>query len=289
MVTDTARHESIEIPIPLREPTGMVPSMFPTAPGFEPSPYWGDEIIFDAPANPHNPMMDARGRVWLTSTIRRRANPDWCREGSEHPSARYFPVRAQRPADIGLRPGDRDVHAHRQLLRHAPPAVRRRRARHPLVQRRPERGRLARHEAVRRERQRAGVAGLVPDRESTPTGTAGSRGRGTSRARRSTRRATRVWPGSPTASSPTRWTTPPGSPAPDRSPAGSSGSTGARTRRRRASPRSTSRRPSRTRMSTPRRQGTRRAASTSTATASSGPRCPAAGTWRASTAAGAAC
>ena len=92
VVTDTARHESIEIPIPLREPAEMVPSMFPTAPGFEPSPYWGDEIIFDAPANPHNPMMDARGRVWLTSTIRRRNNPDWCKEGSAHPSARYFPV-----------------------------------------------------------------------------------------------------------------------------------------------------------------------------------------------------
>ena len=92
VVTDTARHESIEIPIPLREPTGMVPSMFPTAPGFEPSPYWGDEIVFDAPANPHNPMMDARGRVWLTSTIRRRSNPDWCREGSAHPSASYFAV-----------------------------------------------------------------------------------------------------------------------------------------------------------------------------------------------------
>ena len=92
VVTDTALHESIEIPIPLREPAEMVPSMFPTAPGFEPSPYWGDEIIFDAPANPHNPMMDARGRVWLTSTIRRRDNPDWCKEGSVHPSARYFPV-----------------------------------------------------------------------------------------------------------------------------------------------------------------------------------------------------
>ena len=92
VVTDTARHESIEIPIPLREPTGMVPSMFPTAPGFEPSPYWGDEIIFEAPANPHNPMMDAQGRVWLTSTIRRRNNPDWCKEGSAHPSAQYFSV-----------------------------------------------------------------------------------------------------------------------------------------------------------------------------------------------------
>ncbi len=92
VVTDTARHTSTELAIPLREPREMVPSMFPTAAGFEPSPYWGDEIIFDAPANPHNPMMDARGRVWLTSTIRKRDNPDWCQAGSEHPSARYFPV-----------------------------------------------------------------------------------------------------------------------------------------------------------------------------------------------------
>ena len=92
VITDTGRHRSIELDVPLREPREMVPSMFPTAPGFEPSPYWGDEIIFDAPANPHNPMMDARGRVWLTSTVRRRENPDWCRAGSDHPSARYFPI-----------------------------------------------------------------------------------------------------------------------------------------------------------------------------------------------------
>ena len=92
IVTDTARHESREIAIPLRDPAGSVPSMFPTAPGFEPSPAWGDEIIFDAPVNPHNPMMDTQGRVWLTSTIRRRENPDWCTSGSRHPSAEYFPL-----------------------------------------------------------------------------------------------------------------------------------------------------------------------------------------------------
>ena len=69
VITDTATHQSLELQIPLREPTEMVPSMFPTAAGFEPSPYWAEEIIFDAPANPHNPMMDARWRVWLTSTI----------------------------------------------------------------------------------------------------------------------------------------------------------------------------------------------------------------------------
>ena len=92
VITDTAEHQSIELEIPLREGRNMVPSMFPTSPGFEPSPSWGDEIIFDAPANPHNPMMDATGRVWLTSTIRSRNNPEWCKAGSTHPSASYFPV-----------------------------------------------------------------------------------------------------------------------------------------------------------------------------------------------------
>ncbi|MYD72616.1 MAG: carboxypeptidase regulatory-like domain-containing protein [Acidobacteria bacterium] len=92
VVTDPARHQSMELKIPLREPEAMVPSFFPTEPGFEPSPTWADEVIFNAPANPHNPMMDADGRVWMTSTVRRRDNPDWCKEGSMHLSAQYFPV-----------------------------------------------------------------------------------------------------------------------------------------------------------------------------------------------------
>ena len=96
VITDTARHRSTALDIPLRAPVETVPSFFPTQPGFEPSPYWGDEIIFDGPANPHNPMMDARGRVWMTSTIRGRENPDWCRAGSAHPFARYFPVPSSR-------------------------------------------------------------------------------------------------------------------------------------------------------------------------------------------------
>ena len=90
LITDTQAHRSVELSIPLRE-AGVL-SYFPTEPGFEPSPYWGDEIIFDAPANPHNPMMDGQGRLWLTSAIRQRRNPGWCQEGSDHLSARYFPL-----------------------------------------------------------------------------------------------------------------------------------------------------------------------------------------------------
>ena len=37
-------------------------------------------------------MLDGEGRVWMTSTIRARPNPDWCKDGSDHPSAKHFPL-----------------------------------------------------------------------------------------------------------------------------------------------------------------------------------------------------
>lgn len=55
------------------------------------SAYWGDEPIWDSKANTHNPMLDAEGRVWYTARIRNNQNPDWCLEGSDHPSAQVFP------------------------------------------------------------------------------------------------------------------------------------------------------------------------------------------------------
>src|SRR5690606_22599138 len=49
------------------------------------SPYYGTENIWDSRANVHNPMLDAQGRLWITARVRSRDNPDWCREGSQHP------------------------------------------------------------------------------------------------------------------------------------------------------------------------------------------------------------
>ena len=57
-----------------------------------PSPYWGPEPIWDAKTSIHNQMMDEKGRVWAAARVRPPANPDWCKAGSDHPSAKAFPV-----------------------------------------------------------------------------------------------------------------------------------------------------------------------------------------------------
>ena len=67
-----------------------------SAPVFQPSPYWGDKALWDSQANAHNPMIDHEGRVWYTARVRGPSNPDFCREGSSHPSARLFPLERSR-------------------------------------------------------------------------------------------------------------------------------------------------------------------------------------------------
>ena len=62
-------------------------------PVVQPSPYWGDERIWDSQSNSHNPMIDQDGRVWYTARVRPPSDqPDFCLEGSDHPSAQVFPA-----------------------------------------------------------------------------------------------------------------------------------------------------------------------------------------------------
>ena len=58
----------------------------------QPSPYWGDETIWDTRVNNHNSMLDKTGRVWLAATVRDADNPAFCKQGSDHPSAKAFPM-----------------------------------------------------------------------------------------------------------------------------------------------------------------------------------------------------
>ena len=88
-VLDPVKNDAREIKLAPRDPATPTSK---TDPMFAPSPYWGDEPIWDSRTTPHNPMMDGEGRVWITSRLRPARNPAWCRAGSDHPSAKVFPL-----------------------------------------------------------------------------------------------------------------------------------------------------------------------------------------------------
>jgi hypothetical protein len=57
-----------------------------------PSAYWGEEKIWSQRANNHNGMFDKQGRVWFAASVRGNDNPAFCTKGSDHPSAKAFPI-----------------------------------------------------------------------------------------------------------------------------------------------------------------------------------------------------
>jgi hypothetical protein len=87
-VLDPVRHVADLIPHPYRDMNA--PSQIVSSRGE--SAYWGNEAIWDGHTSIHNPMMDKDGRLWFTARIRPiGANPAYCKQGSDHPSARVAP------------------------------------------------------------------------------------------------------------------------------------------------------------------------------------------------------
>jgi len=87
-ILDPVHNTATEVKHPVRDPKTPSSKDNPMAP----SPYWGDTPIWDSQTSTHNPMMDEKGRVWITARIRPPANPDVCKAGSDHPSAKVFPL-----------------------------------------------------------------------------------------------------------------------------------------------------------------------------------------------------
>jgi hypothetical protein len=87
-VLDPAKNTISQVKLTVRDPNTPMTSQVMMAP----SPMWGTTPPWTSKNNVHNPMMDATGRVWITSTVRPNSNPDYCRAGSSHPSAKLFPL-----------------------------------------------------------------------------------------------------------------------------------------------------------------------------------------------------
>ena len=87
-VLDPVSHKASQVKMFVRDPATPSSKNAPMLP----SPFWGEERIWDSQTSMHNPMLDEKGRVWFTSRVRPPANPDFCKKGSDHPSAKLFPV-----------------------------------------------------------------------------------------------------------------------------------------------------------------------------------------------------
>jgi hypothetical protein len=94
VVLDPRENSTLALDIPTREAKEKVPSRFP-APN-RPSNFWGMEHLWANPpydpADPHNPMLDSKGRIWMTSKIRSNADPGWCSDPSNKYAA-WFPLK----------------------------------------------------------------------------------------------------------------------------------------------------------------------------------------------------
>jgi len=88
-ILDPVRNATSEIKMQVRDPATPSSKDLPI---LAPSPYWGEEPIWDSQTSVHNPMFDEKGRVWFTARVRPPENPPFCRQGSDHPSARLFPL-----------------------------------------------------------------------------------------------------------------------------------------------------------------------------------------------------
>jgi hypothetical protein len=88
-VFDPVKNVAYEVKLPVRDPKTPSES---EAPMFAASPYFGDEKIWDAQTSPHSLYFDEKSRIWFAARIRPAATPAFCRAGSDHPSAKVFPI-----------------------------------------------------------------------------------------------------------------------------------------------------------------------------------------------------
>ena len=88
-VLDPTRTALSKIKLSVRDP--QTPSSVNTKP-MGPSPFWGDEAIWNSQTTVHSFSMDKQGRVWAAARVRKPETPAWCRAGSDHPSAKLFPI-----------------------------------------------------------------------------------------------------------------------------------------------------------------------------------------------------
>ena len=103
-ILDPRTHKVTYFKLPVRDtdmPESLGPGHAASINPLQPSAYWGAEKLWDTRANNHNSMFDKQGRLWLAASVRAMPNPAFCKKGSDHPSAKVFPLE-QSPRQVAL-------------------------------------------------------------------------------------------------------------------------------------------------------------------------------------------
>ena len=94
-ILDPVKNVATTFKAPVRDatmPLSLGPGHAAALDALQPSPYWGTERIWDTRVNNHNSMFGRDGRLWLAASVRAPENPAFCKQGSDHPSAKAFPM-----------------------------------------------------------------------------------------------------------------------------------------------------------------------------------------------------
>jgi len=94
-ILDPVKNVATTFKAPVRDasmPLSLGPGHAAALDALQPSPYWGTDRIWDTRVNNHNSMFGRDGRLWLAASVRAPENPAFCKEGSDHPSAKAFPM-----------------------------------------------------------------------------------------------------------------------------------------------------------------------------------------------------
>ena len=138
-ILDPVKNVATTFPAPVRDPSmplNLGPGHAAALDPLQPSPYWGSERIWETRVNNHNSMFGRDGRLWLAASVRGAGQSGILQGGLGSSVGQSVPDGARRPPHRGARSEDEEIHVRRHLLLDAPPAVRLRRERHAVDERR---------------------------------------------------------------------------------------------------------------------------------------------------------